>query len=94
MTKRVLLAALALVLTWAAPASAAGTGGIEVSPYPGIVDGHQVTAFHVKVPSRGRATVKYSIRNTTNHAVKGRLYGASATARLPTARSRWSALAL
>jgi hypothetical protein len=81
MTRRVALGGLALVVALAVPAGpalAAGTGGIEVSPYPGISDGRQVTAFHVKVPSRGTTTVKYSIRNTTNHAVKGRLYGASA----------------
>jgi hypothetical protein len=60
------------------PAHAAGTGGIEVSPYPGVVDGHQVTAFHVKVPSRGSVAVRYSLRNTTGAAVRGRLYAASA----------------
>jgi len=63
----------------AAPASAAGTGGIEVSPYPGVVDGRQVTAFHVKVPTDGAATVRYSMRNTTNRSVTGRFYAASAT---------------
>ncbi len=67
-----------LVLT-GAPAQAAGTGGIEVTPYPGVVDGHQVTAFHVSVPSRGRTTVRYALRNTTGETVRGRLYSASAT---------------
>jgi len=43
-----------------------------------VVNGHQVTAFHVKVPSRGSVTVRYSLRNTTGAAVKGRLYAASA----------------
>ena len=77
MLRRTLLVLLLLVL--AVPARAAGTGGIEVSPYPGVVDGKQVTAFHVKVPTRGSAKVTYSLRNTTNHAVRGRLYAASAT---------------
>jgi hypothetical protein len=78
--------AIGLALTVAAAlavpagqAQAAGTGGIEVSPYPGISDGRQVTAFHVKVPSQGDATVQYSVRNTTDHAVTGRMYAASAT---------------
>jgi len=75
--RRALLVLLLLVL--AVPARAAGTGGIEVSPYPGVVDGHQVTAFHVKVPSRGTTTVRYSLRNTTAAPVHGRLYAASAT---------------
>ena len=76
MLRRVLVALLLVVL--ALPASGAGTGGIEVSPYPGIVGGHQVTAFHVKVPSRGSVTVRYSLRNTTGAPVQGRLYAASA----------------
>jgi hypothetical protein len=76
------VAGLLLVLTVSvgtAPAQAAGTGGIEVSPYPAIVGGHQVTAFHVRVPSRGSVSVRYSLRNTTAAPVRGRLYAASAT---------------
>ena len=68
-----------LLFALTVPASAAGTGGIEVSPYPGTVNGHQVTAFHTKVPSRGSATVRYSLRNVTAAPVSGRLYAASAT---------------
>jgi hypothetical protein len=82
---RFLLGLLLLVL--AVPARAAGTGGIEVSPYPGVVDGHQVTAFHVKVPTRGDAKVTYTLRNTTNHKVSGRLYAASAT---PDGHNGWT----
>jgi hypothetical protein len=63
----------------ALPAQAAGTGGIELSPYPGVVDGRQVTAFHVAVPTRGTTHVRYSLRNTKGTAVQGRLYAASAT---------------
>jgi hypothetical protein len=74
-----LLVALGAVLLTGGSAGAAGTGGIEVSPYPGVVDGHQVTAFHVKVPTSGRTTVRYSLRNTTDAPVSGRLYAASAT---------------
>jgi hypothetical protein len=72
------LTVLLLLLAVAAPARAAGTGGIEVSPYPGVVDGHQVTAFHVKVPTRGSVAVRYSLRNTTGKPAHGRLYAASA----------------
>jgi len=75
--RRLLVVALLVLLS--APARAAGTGGIEVSPYPGVVRGHQVTAFHVKVPSRGSVSVRYSLRNTTGRTVHGRLYAATAT---------------
>lgn len=75
MTRRLLAAAAALVVALAAPASAAGTGGIEVSPYPGVVDGEQVTAFHVSAP--GKAA--WALRNTTAETRTGRLYAASAS---------------
>lgn len=89
MTRRflALLAALLLLGLSSAPAQAAGTGGIELSPYPGVVDGKQVTAFHVSVPSRGSTTVRYSLRNTTDAAVTGRLYAASAR---PDGHGGWS----
>lgn len=77
--RRAAAGALALVLVGAVPASAAGTGGIEVSPYPGVVDGHQVTAFHAEVPRRGSGTLAWSLRNTTGETRSGRLYAASAT---------------
>jgi hypothetical protein len=85
--RRALTAVLLLVLAVPVPARAAGTGGIEVSPYPGVVDGHQVTAFHVKVPSRGTTQVRYSLRNTTARPVHGRLYAASAS---PDGRGGWT----
>lgn len=71
--------AVLLVLTPSAGVLAAGTGGIEISPYPGVVKGKQVTAFHVTVPRTGSATVRYSLRNTTNSPRTARLYAASAT---------------
>lgn len=77
----VVVLALGLVglLLTAVPATAAGTGGIEVSPYPGVVDGKQVTAFHAELPRDGKATkVKYSLRNTTNEPRTAKLYAASA----------------
>ena len=77
---RLLLVLLLLVPT---RALAAGTGGVEVSPYPGIVDGSQVTAFHVTVPS----SVRYSLRNTTSSQRTARLYAASAT---PAAAGGWT----
>ncbi|MCW2606654.1 MAG: hypothetical protein JWO60_1347 [Frankiales bacterium] len=62
----------------AAPAHAAGTGGIEVTPIPGVVDGEQVTAFHVRVPNDGSRTVPFALRNLTRNPRKARLYAASA----------------
>ncbi len=70
--------ALVLALLPVAGSIAAGTGGIEISPYPGVVNGKQVTAFHVQVPRRGSASVRYSLRNTTNGPKTGRVYSASA----------------
>jgi hypothetical protein len=75
----VALVAWLLVLVPVAGVHAAGTGGIEITPYPGVVNGKQVTAFHVTVPRRGSATVRYSLRNTTTSPKTARLYGASAT---------------
>lgn len=72
--RRALAATAALLVTLALPASAAGTGGIEVSPYPGVVNGKQVTAFHVGVP--GETT--WVLRNTTGESRTGRLYAAAA----------------
>ncbi|MFN2539499.1 MAG: hypothetical protein ABR549_15295 [Mycobacteriales bacterium] len=74
-----LLLAAAAVLGTPSTATAAGTGGIEVTPDPGVIDGRQVTAFHVEVPSRGKVTVPFFLRNTTARTVTGRLYAASAT---------------
>jgi hypothetical protein len=52
-----------------------------------VVDGRQVTAFHVKVPTRGSKEVTYSLRNTTNHPVRGRLYAATAA---PDGQNGWT----
>ncbi|HUR15234.1 MAG TPA: hypothetical protein VM097_12165 [Mycobacteriales bacterium] len=68
-----------LVLLPSAGVQAAGTGGVELSPYPGVVDGKQVTAFHVTVPRGGGTTsVRYALRNTTNQPKSARLYAAKA----------------
>ena len=75
---RPVVVSLLLLLALPGSSRAAGTGGIEVSPYPGSVNGRQVTAFHTKVPSRGEVSVQYSLRNTTAAPVSGRLYAASA----------------
>ena len=72
------LAALA-VLSPGSGADAAGTGGVELSPYPGVVNGRQVTAFHVTLPrGGGTASVKYALRNTTTATRSARVYAASA----------------
>ena len=60
-------------------ARAAGTGGVEVTPFPGVVDGKQQTAFHVDVPTRGDTSVRYVLRNTTSEPRSAKLYAASAT---------------
>lgn len=67
-----------LLLLLVLPARAAGTGGVDISPYPGIVGGKQVTAFHAKVPSRGDVTVQYALRNTTDKTATARLFAAKA----------------
>jgi hypothetical protein len=71
----VLVSSLLLVV----PAHAAGTGGVDISPYPGVVDGKQVSAFHATVPSSGDTTVRYSLRNTTGAVATARLFAASAS---------------
>lgn len=73
-----LLASLAVLMP-VTGVHAAGTGGIEISPYPGVVNGKQVTAFHVTVPRRGSRTVRYSLRNTTSGPKTAHLYSASAS---------------
>lgn len=68
-----------LALSGGTAVQAAGTGGVELSPYPGVVDGKQVTAFHVTVPRGGGSTsVRYALRNTTTSPKSARLYAASA----------------
>ena len=78
---RLVRSAVVVLLLWfALPASAAGTGGIEISPYPGVVNGKQVTAFRADLPRNGSSrSVRYSLRNTTSSPKSGRLYAASAT---------------
>lgn len=73
------LVCLLLALVAGGPALAAGTGGVDISPYPGVKDGKQITAFHVRVPSRGHDTVRYALRNTTAKPATARLFGARAT---------------
>ena len=78
---RLVRSAVVVLLLWLAiPASAAGTGGIEISPYPGVVNGKQVTAFRATLPRDGSSrSVKYSLRNTTSSPRTAKLYAASAT---------------
>ncbi|MCW2599187.1 MAG: hypothetical protein JWM02_1016 [Frankiales bacterium] len=62
----------------AGPAQAAGTGGVDISPYPSLVDGKQLTAFHAKVPPNGDVTVQYALRNVTDKTATARLYSTMA----------------
>ena len=78
--KRWAAAALLVVLgATASPATAAGTGGIEVTPIPGVVEGRQVTAYHVELPRKGDRTVEFALRNVTKAPRTARLYVAGAT---------------
>lgn len=70
---------LLALLAGALPAGAAGTGGINISPYPGVVDGKPISAFHAKVPASGSTSVRYALRNTTDHAATARLFATKAT---------------
>ncbi len=70
--------AVLLVLATAAPAAAAGTGGIEVTPIPGVVDGRQVTAFRVALPGDGTKPVEFALRNITDQPRSARVYAAAA----------------
>lgn len=73
-----LLALLLALFLPAGAAGAAGTGGIDVSPYPGVLDGKQVTAFHPDVPARGSSTVRYALHNTTDSTASARISAARA----------------
>ncbi len=64
-------AVVAFLLLLAVPAGAAGTGGVEVTPLPGIVDGKQVTAFHVRMPRSGTSEVPFALRNLTGEPAHG-----------------------
>lgn len=75
----VVVLALLLPTGLATPAWAAGTGGIDLSPYPSIVNGRQITAFHADVPSRGSISVRYTLRNVSKQPHTVRVYAASAT---------------
>lgn len=60
-------------------ARAAGTGGIEVTPLPALVDGEQVTAFHVELPGRGSTEVPFLLRNVENGERTASVYAADVT---------------
>jgi hypothetical protein len=71
-------AVVSVLLLFAAPAHAAGTGGVDLSPFPGVVNGKQITAFHAKVPASGDVRVQYALRNTTDKFATARLFSAQA----------------
>jgi hypothetical protein len=76
---RAVAAAVVLALLWApAAAYAAGTGGIEVTPVPGVVDGRQVTSFRAELPGNGTTSVTYALRNITDEPRSARIYAAAA----------------
>ncbi len=68
-----------LLLLPAAPAGAAGTGGLEVTPNPPVVDGKQSTNFRVEVPGSGERSVSFTVRNITGEQRSARLYAAEVT---------------
>lgn len=63
----------------AAPAGAAGTGGLDVTPVPAFVDGEPVTSFRVEVPSEGSRRVPFTLRNVTDEERSARLFVAAVT---------------
>lgn len=75
-TLRVAVIAVLLLLL-AGPAKAAGTGGIEVTPLPSVVDGKPATAFRVDVPSSGSVEVPYQLRNVAEEERSARIYVAA-----------------
>lgn len=70
-------AAVTAVLLQSAPAQAAGTGGIEVTPVPPVRDGQQVTSFRVDVPSSGQEQVPFTVRNVEDGERSARVYAAA-----------------
>lgn len=78
---RVTIALLAVLtaLLPAQPGYAAGTGGIEVTPLPAIVDGEQATAFHLDLPGRGSKDVSFLLRNVESGERTATVYTAAVT---------------
>lgn len=75
----VLAVAVVLACLCGGAARAAGTGGIEVTPLPAIVDGEQVTAFHVELPGRGSKEIPFLLRNVENGERTASVYAADVT---------------
>lgn len=71
--------ALLFTVLPAVPVGAAGTGGIEVTPLPAVVDGKQVTAFHVELPGAGPDDVEFLLRNVADGQRAATVYAARAT---------------
>jgi hypothetical protein len=65
------LGAVLLVLAVGAPASAAGVGGVEVTPSHG-------SSFSVRAPRNGTSTEAFTLRNIGTTPATVRLYGADA----------------
>lgn len=61
------------------PASAAGTGGIEVTPVPSMRDGRAVTTFTALVPASGSVQVPFTLRNLDKAVRSARVYTAEVT---------------
>lgn len=69
-----LVLALLLLGGGAVPAHAAGTGGIVVTPVPGVRDGKPVTSFRVDLPGDGTAEVPFTIANVETGPRTARVY--------------------
>ena len=67
-----------LLLGGSGPALAAGTGGIEVTPIPAVVDGRLQTTFRADVPAEGTRRVAFALRNITEGQRAARVYAALA----------------
>lgn len=72
-------AVVVLLLALVLPASAAGTGGISVTPIPAVKDGKPVTSFRVDLPRDGTKQVPFTVRNVEDEPRSARLYVAPVT---------------
>ena len=67
---------LAVVAGLVAPATAAGTGGIEITPVPSKKGNKAITTFRVEVPRDNPVQVPYTVRNVEDGPRTARVYSA------------------
>ena len=67
---------LALFAGLGSPATAAGTGGIEITPVPSKKGNKAITTFRVQVPREAPLQVPYTVRNVEDGPRTARVYSA------------------